>query len=398
MHTGTSTLARQGLLLLCCILCFRPALADTVIAEFDAHSLQYSLSETSAGFQITIQPVAGLSTLPFQGVLEVFPLADPSRLVIDIPTTGRLPFKKLDLLHNRLLALRFGKHPGKTRMVLDTRSNSVPRFRLRKTPGLELITVEFWLSEETSEGDYGITTALQEPEQMKFAGRSQTLTASRTPSPVVKTATLYKKRDPEPRPWPVWQKKTTKESIPQQKKLAHKSEVQQTRRLEPVSRWSRQFKKDERALLTKTRCTGYTTKLVAGGTVIILNRQGLPKKSKKRSENLDFSVLEEILYKHNPGGEPTLVARVDGLGNYSLQKIDSSEYLLHLQRVRMEDVSAFRPECAPEGFEDFHVFVAKEKKTGTDLRIYVEEGSRLFAERIREGVELKVLPKSSVRR
>ncbi len=263
--------------------------------------------------------------------------------------------------------VRFGSHPGKTRIVLDLNQSDAPLHTIRQDPAGDALAVRFWFpqTQHNSSDSFlaNIDEALKNADIAKNQG-PQTTTET-------KTATLRKSP-----------KQSARKSIPETAKRKKTPAVVVAKKPSPETSYLRA------RLDTPLPAYGAAATRVPGGVVIRL-RTSIEPKSVGEEES-ERSLLHSITYaKANDGSLNSIRIEVSNLQNYLLERLGNEEYALRLFGTAEPRDAKLRALCAPEEARNLQVIVPKAHSGGTVLDIYVEEGTHLRAVRTAYGLELQ---------
>jgi len=370
---GGQSLSTLGLALglVCGILNAPMAFAEESVAEFSSGPLSFSLSQDQGDYQLLVG--TGGQIPNHRGALnaKVFSLKNPARLIIDLPFVVDLTKDEVKVNDQIVKGVRFGTHPGKTRVVLDLNEKNAPRHSVREDPAGDALAIRFWFPSKTSEPEESFVANIDKA----LEGIQQDSLNKQTPASTTKSATLRRKNVRSQRA----------SAKPQVTKVRPKSRVAAT----PKRTNKKTTASYSRAKLNSPiRHLGVSSRQVAGGVVIRLrlpgSQQSVPHSTSEKS------ILSSIAYTHGEDGRLSAIRiEVSNLQNYLLENVGKEEYALRLFGTAESKTADLKALCAPEESVNLQAIIPKARPNGTVLDIYVEQGTRLRAKRTHYGLQLQ---------
>ncbi len=105
--------------------------------------LSIELQEANKNSRLTLRVGIAKMTQAQWDEIVIFPLTNPSRIVIDIPNSKRAKSLSRDLSHSVVKRLRLGGHTNKSRIVLDLGAREEPKFTVEKQLHAKKLLVHF---------------------------------------------------------------------------------------------------------------------------------------------------------------------------------------------------------------------------------------------------------------
>ena len=348
---------------------------------------------------------------------EVFPIDGPPRLVIDIPKLTSKTSQSITVDHARVSSVRVGVHPNKTRIVLDLSADSVaPRFAVRKLPGGDgygvAVTFSGALPAEDSHADSGGTddgsgdvapesakksppeqAAKQTAKAVKEAGKPEKIEDDAIASlfeEELKKSAAARKAGTKAAPAPKAQDADVLDSamgdgdpvsLSGGKAAAKTGEKSAKVAAPPPDEPS--FDEDLGESSIPEEKTEEPAKVAKKGGVA--EEAGVPEEA--ITETVDSgtpsdgkgNVVKGIFYQMTSGAKvPAVVFDVEGLSSYTLKKKKPDLFELTLDNVKLAGRHLTLPQFPPDAFFGFNVIVAKEEGKNVAVKIYIEEGVKLF--------------------
>lgn len=337
------------------------AVAEEQIAEFSSGPLSFSLSLDDGDYQLLLGSKERIANSEEGKNARVFTLQNPARLILDLPFVVELTKAEVKVNNSIVSGVRFGSHPGKTRIVLDLNENSAPIHTLREDPAGDALALRFWFPQERGTSEESFRANLDEAIRSRKSQEEAKVAAT-------KTATLRKTQASPPR--------TRYSKQAEKPKVAKKAE----KKAEPSYLRAR--------LDTPLPAIGAAATRVPGGVVIRLRSSNGPQTAEQRE--FEGSLLKAIQYiKTDKGKLNAIRIEVSNLQNYLLERVNEEEYALRLFGTKEPARNQLRALCAPDGSENLQVIIPTSDSRGTVLDIYVQEGTRLRALRTSFGLELR---------
>lgn len=360
-------------------------------------------------FTVRLQSKTG-SPLPRP---QVFPITGPARLVIDIPKITSKAAQTIEVSHPRVTAVRVGVHPDKTRVVLDLGGDAAPAFAVRRASEGEGYDIPVSFSGSVPpDGSGGESAESGAPDENDpFAGRADELfddppsekaPTSRNAAGSQKAGTGQPERQPIIR--------GTADVIANRGADAQVSAPKAPAALDTGSADQALAARREEAVADDPFADLKAARGSKGGAVrevpdepmfdeepadlgndsgpqdpapdVIASRKAPP------STDLDGlgvgeqapgrSSVRGIFYQMTSSKVPAVVFDVEGLSSYTLNKRKPDLYELVLENVKLSGKHLTLPQFPPDSFYGFNVIVAKDEGKNVVVKLYIEEGVKLF--------------------
>lgn len=313
------------------------------IAQIDATGLGISLEqESDSNFLLTID-LQGAS-LPGEKRPQVFTIANPTRLVVDLPGlqsgSGTSTPERSDIVSG----VRLGAHAEKVRLVVDLTVSEVPTYRVKREGSFVLVRFSVAPGElpppfEDGEEIAAVTPRVTEPVREAKAQRE----SEKKEPPVPPAEILPPVAEPTKPPTPgvettVLAANDGKPAIP-----------------EPIS--ADQLPAVPQATANPAAPDDATVPAPADGK----------------------TVVRGIYYQTTSNSQvPAVVFDASGLATYSLNKQKSDVYELVLKNSSLGGRHLTLPQFPPDSFQGFNVIVARQQGNDVVIKVYVEENVKLF--------------------
>lgn len=337
---------------------------------------------------------------------EVFPIDGPPRLVIDIPKLTSKSSQTVAVDHARVSAVRVGVHPNKTRIVLDLSADSVaPRFAVRKLGGGEGFGIAVSFSGALPVGDDGTNSAAEaveppvhdtpkakapkgEQKQEKIQDDEiaslfeEELKKSAAAKKAAAKAEEKKAVGGLERDGGAHAAEHVTAPVKEAGTLADKGSGKKAAVAAPDEP---SFDEDPSEIAFPDEPAEEPVKAAKKGAEPAVDEEVIKETvdpgalSGGGSETASGNVVKGIFYQMTSGAKvPAVVFDVEGLSSYSLKKKKPDLFELTLDNVKLAGKHLTLPQFPPDAFFGFNVIVAKEEGKNVAVKIYIEEGVKLF--------------------
>lgn len=328
--------------------------------------MKIALEKTSgSSYRLVLTANDGESFAP-----DVMVIDNPTRLVVDVPGKPSKAPQNVTVRDSSISAIRVGAHPDKTRIVLDIRSGA-PQYTAEKSAHGAVVSFTFAGSADTHatspENDFDET-----PEPTRAPVKHATIEPTPVETPLLKPSPTPKvtptpKATPTPKPSPT----------PKARPTPEEDDEDDTTDVPPA---------------TPARTpAGVATPKQEAEPEASPSEVNPGKANPNKDFDLDIDQLDTT--PHTGGGGtvkaiyyqttnntkiPAVAFDVDGLGSYSLNKKAPDLYELVLDNAHLAGNFLTLPQFPPDSFRGFSVIVARNEGGKVFVKIYVEEGVKLF--------------------
>ena len=316
------------------------------IAQIDATGLSVALEqESDSNFLITID-LQGAS-LPGEKRPQVFTIANPTRLVVDLPGVQSGSGASTPEHGDIVSGLRLGAHAEKVRLVVDLTTDEVPTYRVKREGSFVLVRFSVAAGElppPFEDGDEIQPVKVKEPEPKP----------THVPLAVAESAPV-KASPPKvtPTDTPVVEEVEATEAVKLPTPGVGSAVLAANDGKPPVPE-----------PISADQLSGVPT--AASDTVVPAPSDGK-------------TVVRGIYYQTTSNSQvPAVVFDASGLATYSLNKQKADVYELVLKNSSLGGRHLTLPQFPPDSFQGFNVIVARQQGNDVVIKVYVEENVKLF--------------------
>ena len=303
------------------------------LAKVSSDTLEFSLESKGNEYKLYIAPKSDLNDKSLTA--NVFPVKNPSRLVIDIPEFAAGGQKNLTLKDSHVSGIRLGVHNNKTRFVIDIKDKVVPDYDIVADEETGRLIASFSFDESIEP---------IEEEQKEIIVEA---TPRPTPVPDIKIPTPKATQIPTPKPTPAPTLKATPKPI-----IDNNYKESGTISIKPTPE----------------------TFVMRGNEEI----KDVDKVKTNTKSSAKGSLINNILFqapKDSPLG--AIVIEGDNIGEYQLDQKGKNLYELNIKNSKLAGDHLSLPQFPPATFKGFEVILANQEGSDVLLKIYVNQDVKI---------------------
>lgn len=313
------------------------------LATLSSESLDFSLeveedSDDVSVYKLFIKPKAKYNDISLTA--NVFPVKNPSRLVIDIPEFPAGPQKTEEVNSGIIAALRLGAHESKTRLVIDLKTDVLPDYDISADEESGRLVARFSVKSSAK---------IVEPEDTIIPVAKPTPLVIPTPIPTPKV-----KETPKPTPIPSIKIPST---TPKDKGDFNTVSTNSTIVITPAA-----------------RLTPESFVMRGNEQVDTPPAKLIPEKFATNAS----AIINNILFQA-PKDAPLGAIVIEGekITDYRLDQKGKNLYELTLKNAKLSGDHLTLPQFPPATFKGFEVILANQEASGVLLKVYVNEGVKI---------------------
>lgn len=310
----------RRILLICYFLFFltSPAFAEE-LGTLSSDNLEFALYQDGADFKLYIKYLSDLGDRTLTA--NIFPVKNPSRLVVDVPDTSKGSQKTLQIDNEFISTIRLGLHDNKARLVIDIKNDGVPTYDIVADEESVRLVASFSISPPKSP-------------------------VAKKPTPQVTNEELATELTPKATAKPT--PKIIKEPI------------------EPIIN-DEHFEDSGTISIKPTPEKETETFVMRGNQEVVEDLKTAPSSGKQ-------SLIKNILFQA-PKDSPLGAIAIEGenLGEYQLEQKGKNLYELTLPNSKLSGDHLSLPQFPPAAFKGFEVILANQEGDNVLLKIYVNQ-------------------------
>lgn len=323
-----------------------PAYAQK-LATLSTESLEFTLQQDGNEFKLYIKPIKDLGEQSLTA--NVFPVKNPSRLVLDVPDPSKGSQKSIQFNNEFISAMRLGAHNNKSRLVIDIKNEGVPAYDISADQENGRLVASFTISvNKNAKIEKEVAPIIE-------------ATAKPTPKPTIKVIeeVLEEEIPPTIKPTAVIATEDFQESGSISIKPTPVADIG-TEKVETDN------KKEIFVLKGNQEVNEPITKEIPSKTT-----SSNPAVGKG-------SLIKNILFqapKDAPLG--AIVIEGDNLGEYKIDQKGKNLYEMTLPNSKLSGDHLSLPQFPPATFKGFEVILANQDGNDVLLKIYVNPGIKI---------------------